>query len=93
MPLATVPLSTGTPPRSRTQQALELLQQGVASLMASEAWRRALALKAAFRHYSFHNSVLIALQRPGATLVAGYRKWQQLGRQVRRGERRPLDQR
>ncbi len=75
------------PSANNTSRALELLREGVTKLMTSDAWRRALALKAAFRHYSFHNGVLIALQCPGATLVAGYRAWRRLGRHVRRGER------
>lgn len=40
-----------------------------------------------FHRYSIYNTWLILLQRPGATLVAGYRTWQKLGRQVRRGEK------
>ena len=40
-----------------------------------------------FHHYSFHNQLLIAHQRPGATRVAGFRKWLQLGYAVRKGER------
>src|SRR5579871_913343 len=38
-----------------------------------------------FWTYSTHNCMLIAMQRPGATRVAGYRAWQALGRQVKRG--------
>jgi hypothetical protein len=40
-----------------------------------------------FHRYSFHNVMLILSQRPDATLVAGYRKWQDMGFQVRRGEK------
>ena len=39
-----------------------------------------------FHNYSFGNVMLIALQNPDATLVAGYRAWQNMGRQVRKGE-------
>jgi len=46
-----------------------------------------LAMLGRFHRYSVGNVFLIALQRPGATRVAGYRTWQQLGRQVREGER------
>ena len=67
--------------------ALRLLYQGVSKLQSSEGWRRALAMRRAFHRYSFHNTALIFLQRPDARLVAGYRKWQALGRQVRRGEK------
>src|SRR5436853_6691263 len=46
-----------------------------------------LTAAARFHHYSPANVLLILRQRPDATRVAGYRTWQQLGRQVRRGER------
>jgi antirestriction protein ArdC len=48
------------------------------------AWLRA---RATFHDYSFGNICLIVTQRPDATQVAGYKAWQRLGRQVRRGER------
>jgi hypothetical protein len=46
-----------------------------------------LTVAARFHRYSPHNVLLISVQRPDATRVAGYRTWQQLGRQVRKGER------
>ncbi len=67
--------------------ALELLQQGVRDLMSSAGWRQALEFRRRFHHYSFFNSTLILAQKPDATLVAGYRTWQQQGRQVRKGEK------
>jgi antirestriction protein ArdC len=48
------------------------------------AWLRAAAK---FHHYSFGNQLLISVQRPDATRVAGYRTWQELGRHVRKGEK------
>jgi antirestriction protein ArdC len=45
-----------------------------------------LAFAARFHRYSANNSVLILVQRPNATRVAGYKRWQELGRQVKRGE-------
>ena len=47
------------------------------------AWLRA---RAAFHEYSFANVCLIVSQRPDASRVAGYKTWQKLGRQVRKGE-------
>jgi len=47
------------------------------------AWARTLAR---FHHYSFQNTLLIWTQAPEATYVAGYKAWQALGRQVRKGE-------
>jgi antirestriction protein ArdC len=57
------------------------------ALTSSDAWERWLNFCGRFRQYSFHNQVLILSQRPDATWVAGYERWRQLGRQVRRGER------
>ena len=53
----------------------------------SEALTAYLAMMARFHKYSFGNIMLILAQRPDATRVAGYRTWQSLGRQVRRGEK------
>jgi hypothetical protein len=52
----------------------------------SEAMRKYLDTAARFHHYSWHNTMLILLARPDARQVAGYRTWQQVGRQVRKGE-------
>ena len=56
-------------------------------LLSSEGWRRFAETRAAFHRYSFGNCMLIAMQRPDATQVAGFKAWQSLGRQVRKGER------
>jgi antirestriction protein ArdC len=51
----------------------------------SETLRQYLVAMGRFHRYSFNNLVLIRMQRPDATRVAGYRKWRQLGRQVKTG--------
>jgi antirestriction protein ArdC len=56
-------------------------------MLSSEGWRRFAETRAAFHRYSFGNCALIAYQRPDATQVAGFKSWQALGRQVRKGER------
>jgi len=66
--------------------ALQRLRDGILGLTASPGWMDWLRLCRRFRTYSFSNQVLILSQRPEATWVAGYRSWQELGRQVRRGE-------
>ena len=66
--------------------ALERLHTGVRELLDSQVWQDALKFKTRFHHYSFNNALLIYLQHPDATLVAGYKRWQELGRQVRKGE-------
>jgi antirestriction protein ArdC len=73
-------------PHTRTDLIAQL-SAGVAELTTSVAWQRHLQMQARMRHYSFGNVVLIAIQRPDATAVAGFRAWQQMDRQVRAGER------
>ena len=70
------------------QLADQQFQQLVHELEAGRSERliRYLELNARFHAYSFHNVLLIACQCPTATRVAGYQRWKQLGRQVRRGE-------
>lgn len=53
----------------------------------SETLKAYLAAMGRFHRYSLGNAILIALARPAATRVAGFRTWQKLGRQVRKGER------
>lgn len=64
----------------------EQLALGVAAIQRSADFQRYLTVAARFHHYSWRNVLLILLQRPDATRVAGYRTWQMLGRQVRKGE-------
>jgi hypothetical protein len=65
---------------------VDLLESGVSKILTSEGFKRYLAFLAQFHRYSARNSLLILLQRPDATRVAGYKKWRELDRQVRRGE-------
>ncbi|HET9733518.1 MAG TPA: ArdC-like ssDNA-binding domain-containing protein [Acidimicrobiales bacterium] len=62
------------------------LETAFADLVSSDDWARMLAVAARFHHYSPANVMLILHQRPDASRVAGYRAWQSVGRQVRRGE-------
>src|SRR5450759_2505276 len=62
------------------------LVAAVESLTSGEDWQRMLELASRFHRYSANNVFLIMLQSPDATRVAGYRTWQSLGRQVRKGE-------
>ncbi len=71
---------------SSTGQLLETLTDGVAALIDSEQWAAMLAAAAKFHCYSANNQLLILLQAPQATRIAGFRRWQALGRQVRKGE-------
>lgn len=72
--------------RKLTRQAMDDL---VATVEAgkSDQLKAYLGMVGRFHRYSFGNVLLIASQRPGATFVAGYRRWQELGRQVRKGQK------
>ena len=70
----------------RVREAVELLDAGVQRILDGEEFKRYLAFAARFHRYSANNSLLVLLQRPNATKIAGYKTWQELGRQVRRGE-------
>lgn len=72
--------------RAQLEALHEQLTDQVDALVNSDDWRAMLAAAARFHRYSFRNVLLILSQRPDATQVAGYRTWQSLGRQVRRGE-------
>jgi len=62
------------------------LTEQVAALATGPAWRRWLDVAARFHTYSLNNTLLLLAQKPDATSVAGYTTWQQLGRQVTKGE-------
>src|SRR4051794_9050642 len=68
-------------------EALERLETAVGRIQDSDTFRAYLDVQARFHRYSPNNALLILAQRPDATRVAGYRAWQSLGRQVKRGER------
>ena len=64
------------------------MTEGVkAALESPEKWQALLKHQSVFHHYSWGNQLLIMLQRPTATQVAGYQTWLQLKRQVQRGEK------
>jgi antirestriction protein ArdC len=72
---------------AHTNRALEVLNANVERIRSGPEWAAALRLRSRLHRYSFSNVLLIHLQCPDATMVAGYRAWQGLGRQVRKGER------
>ena len=59
----------------------------VATLTDADQWRAWLSFATNFHSYSFHNTIAIWMQRPDATWVAGIKRWNSLGRTVRKGER------
>jgi len=75
------------PSKSKTGLLLEKLKDGIQSVKSSEDFKRYLKAMSLFHHYSFHNCLLIVMQKPEATHVAGFRKWQLMNRYVRKGEK------
>ncbi len=79
--------------KSKTQSTREIVKASVDVLVEaleaghSEVLSAYLKAIAKFHYYSFNNILLIAMQRPRATKVAGLRTWNELGRRVRRGEK------
>ena len=65
----------------------EKLETGLKNLLDSENWKEYLKTLSRFHQYSFNNCILIKMQYPEASRVAGYKTWQSMGRQVRKGEK------
>lgn len=69
-------------------EVLEELKQGIEDLYESERYKNYLTVLSRFHSYSANNCLLIAMQKPDATYVAGYTAWKKnFGRQVRKGEK------
>ena len=66
---------------------MQSLESGVEELFTSNRYQEFLKTMAKFHNYSFNNTMLIAMQRPDATLVTSYKNWQFMGRQVMKGEK------
>jgi antirestriction protein ArdC len=71
----------------KLRAAHEKLQQAVAEIVSGDDWKRMLKIASKFHRYSFNNHLMIFLQRPDATVVAGFTRWKSLGRFVRKGEK------
>ena len=70
------------------KEITQRLEQGVKEIFTSEMYMEYLKTMSQFHSYSFNNTLLIHLQKPDATLVAGYQAWQKkFHRQVKRGEK------
>ena len=73
--------------RERLQEITAGIEQGIKELFESEKYRRYLSVMSRFHRYSVNNTMLIYMQKPDATLVAGYNKWKnQFERHVKKGE-------
>ena len=74
--------------KTQTQQIVEQLEKGVSEVFESDQYKQYLQVMSKFHSYSYNNILLIAMQCPGATMVAGYESWQRLfKRHVSKGEK------
>ena len=75
---------------AQSQQIKEItdkLEQGIKELFESENYINYLKCMSRFTDYSLNNTLLITMQRPDSSLVAGFRKWNEFNRYVRKGEK------
>ena len=79
---------TGRNNAERMKEITDKLEAGIQALFESEQYKNYLTAMSKFHNYSFNNTLLIAMQKPDASLVAGYNKWKdEFERHVKRGER------
>jgi hypothetical protein len=71
----------------KLRAAHDKLQTAVGGIASGDDWKRMLSVAAKFHNYSFNNQLMIFLQRPDATRVAGFNRWKSLGRFVKKGEK------
>ena len=74
--------------KQKVQEITDKLEEGLKELFESEKYKAYLSTMSKFHNYSFNNTLLIAMQKPEATLVAGYKAWQKnFERHVNKGEK------
>ena len=61
--------------KQKVQEITDKLEEGLKELFESEKYKTYLSTMSKFHNYSFNNTLLIAMQKPEATLVAGYKAW------------------
>ena len=72
----------------QVREITDKLEQGIKELFESEKFKEYLTTMSKFYNYSFNNTLLIAMQKPDATLIAGYTSWQRnFDRHVMKGEK------
>ena len=75
-------------PADKIKKITARLEQGVTELFESERYKEYLRVMSKFHNYSFNNTLLIAIQKPDASLVAGFSSWKNnFGRTVKKGEK------
>ena len=74
--------------KDRLKEITDRLEQGILEVFESERYKEYLRVMSKFHHYSFNNTMLIALQKPDASLIAGFSAWKNThGRTVKKGEK------
>ena len=74
--------------KERLKDITDSIETGIKELFESDKYRQYLATMSRFHRYSVNNTMLIYMQRPDATHVAGFNKWRdQFGRSVKKGEK------
>ena len=88
MAAKTRPRLTDAERAERRAQDRDRLEQAARQLLSSEGWQRWVRVRArnGLARYSLGNQLLIAMQAPDATFIAGFHAWKDLGRRVRKGE-------
>lgn len=77
--------------KQKVQELTDKIERGLIEIFNSDSYKNYLSTMSKFHNYSFHNTLLIAMQKPEAFLVAGYEAWQKnFERHVnKRGESNP----
>ena len=79
---------TSEKPAEKLKEITDRLEQGIAELFDSERYKEYLKVMSKFHNYSFRNTVLIAMQKPDASLLAGFSAWKNnFERNVMRGQK------
>ena len=74
--------------KDRMREIVDSIENGIKELFESDKYRQYLSTMSRFHRYSVNNTMLIYMQRPDATHVAGFNKWRdQFGRNVLKGEK------
>ena len=73
--------------KASIDDSLQQLAQAVDEQASSEEMKRHLDLMSRFHRYSWGNCLLIEMQRPSASMVAGFSQWKRMGRSIKAGEK------
>ena len=88
-PKPVIPINlTAEKPTEKLKEITDRLEQGITELFDSERYKEYLRVMSKFHNYSFNNTLLIAMQKPDASLIAGFNSWKnQFQRNVKKGEK------